>query len=497
MKVGHNCPNFILSDPARGGGVEGSRTLVDPSACGLQDEGGNNVPPSNKYFYVDMKKYWIIILFGLGLIYRLWLIYLSPQALILDQVQYHDYAMGMLKTGLYAHSFRIYGYPLFIALIYKFTGIISTISNLPWQLIQVVLDTSTALLVYFTATRLFDRRSIANIAYIICLFNPFTAPFAGVLLPKVLIIFLIALFFFLLSFFQQKIGFLQLIIFGLLLGFSTQVRPFYLYFSLIAVFIFAVVCFKKLVNMKNKVLALIVLLIFYFLPFSYNVLGNLKYFGEFALMDVDNLFIENFYIGLFLESSPDIKLSIWDYPPEVRWTFETYSYATDPKDKAGREARKRMFMDLAFREIAKDPYKFLSWRIKKLWYAWEKHTLYPYYNPKNNILSGFVYWSNIALLAGAFVGIISFFKKIAKKHNITARLFFIFSLLLILNTFAVGAATSAQERYSLPAYPILFIYFAYGISLIRELTRGRTRGRSSFSLDIRKITHLPLLQDLS
>jgi len=50
MKVGHNCPSFILSDPARGGGVEGSRSLVDPSACGLQDKGGNNVPPSPKYY---------------------------------------------------------------------------------------------------------------------------------------------------------------------------------------------------------------------------------------------------------------------------------------------------------------------------------------------------------------------------------------------------------------------------------------------------------------
>lgn len=410
-----------------------------------------------------MYKFWIIAFFCLGFIYRLWLINLFPQPFVFDQTQYEEYAREMLKHGLYAHPFRIYGYPLFIALIYQFTGIVTTISKLPWQLFQVILDTLTAVLVYIVARRIFKIRKIADFAYVLYLFNPFTASFPGVLLPEVLTIFLMTLLFTFLSFSLKKITFLKLVILGIILGYLPQVRPFYLFYSLIVVFILVVIWFKKLLPIRYKIVGMVLLLLCYSLPFTYNVFGNLRYFGEFALMDVDNLFIENFYISLFLERSPDIKMSIWDYPPEVRWAFESYSYYTDPKDKVVRQAKKMLFLKMTMQEISKDPYKFLSWRVKKLWYAWEKHTLYLYLNPKSQLLASFIYWSNVAILLFAVVGLISYGKKVVNDRDISHKLFFIFSVLLFLNTSAVGAATSAQERYSLPAYPLVFIFCVFGI----------------------------------
>lgn len=422
-----------------------------------------------------MYKFWIIILFCLGFLYRLWLIKLFPQNLIFDQVQYDEYAREMIRNGLYAHSFRIYGYPLFVALIYLYTGIESTVSKLPWQLVQVFLDVSTAVLIMIIAKKILGKTNIANLVYVLYLFNPFTATFTGVLLPEILTIFLVALLFFLFSFSFKKITILKLIVVGIILGYLPQVRPFYFFYSLLIFFILIFILFKKLITVRNNILGIIVLLVFYSLPFTYNIAGNQKYFGEFALMDVDNLFIENIYIGLFLESSPDVKMSIWEYPPEVRWAFERYSYSTDPKDKSARQAKKMTFINAILKEISKDPYKFLNWRVKKLWYAWEKHTLYPYVGPENRYLLSSVYWSNVILLLFAFIGFISYGKKAIKGKDISHKLFFIFSLLLFFNTSAVGAATSAQERYSLPAYPLIFIFSSFGIWITANIIINNIR----------------------
>lgn len=146
----------------------------------------------------------IALLFFLGVAFRLWFANIIKQPFVYDQLQYDEFAMGILREGFYAHSFRLYGYPLFLAAIYFFTGTVNAISSMPWKAVQAVVDSLTALILFCLAKKLFNKDTPSYLVYLIYLFNPFTPPYAGVMLQEVLTAFFIALVYFFLADYWEK-----------------------------------------------------------------------------------------------------------------------------------------------------------------------------------------------------------------------------------------------------------------------------------------------------
>lgn len=424
-----------------------------------------------------MRWYWCFILFILGFLFRILIIQSVPQPFAFDQTQYHDFAQGILRNGLYVHSFRTYGYPLFIAFMYKLTGVAATVSTLPSLLIQAFVDTLTALIVFLIAKKLFQSSIAANSAYVLYLFNPFTAAYTSVLMAEVYTIFWVALIHLLLIHFFQKNNLFTLGILALILGYLPQVRPvFVLYSFAIAVLLFYF-CLKIWKSRKTTVIALVLLFLAYASPFTYSIIGNYTYFGEFALLDIDNLFIQNFWVSLFVEKSPEIKLSFWEYPPEVQWVYGVYS--APQQSMAEKKRVQQQFIHYSLLEVQKDPYKFLTWRVKKMWYVWEKHVLYPFHNPKNNLLNTLVYRLNIGFLSFAFFGFVRMVKRRMELDN-KLHLFLWLSAFLIVYISFSNAFTTTEERFSLPGYPLICLYAGYGIySLLEYCTNGMKKLLSS------------------
>lgn len=405
-----------------------------------------------------MNRKLIFILFIMGFIFRISLTFLFPQPFEFDQVQYHDFAMGILKHGIYAQTFRLYGYPLFIAIIYFITGIVSQVSKLPWQIVQAFLDCLSGYLVYLIALKIFaPRRAPAIYSYIIYLFNPFTAAYTGVMLSEVLLIFVLLLAFYLFTILLEKSRVHTFFVLAFLLGYLPQIRPEYILFGAGLLFFVLVRRVKKWnINFKNRREALILSLCIFFLPFVYNFIGNFIFFRQFALTTVDNVFIENLYMSLYMEKVPRRDTSIFSFPKEVREAYNEFSYTESKKE---RIAMSKKYTALALAEIKREPLKFIKWRIAKLWYVWEKNSILLYRGP-DAFFTGIIYWGNIVLLFLALTGFVLWFRKIEKKEEVKlwfgrlVALFFAYVSLSHITSFADG-------RFSIPFYPFFCLYLGY------------------------------------
>ena len=351
----------------------------------------------------------LAVLFLTGLLYRLLFIKAFPQPFVFDQVQYQEYADSIKTYGLYAHSFRLYGYPLFLFLIEKFLGRGIFLGLYTWQIVQVLLDTITGLLVLGAARLLFKKLSIAVFSYVFYLINPFTSGYTGVMLPEVWAAFLFGLLYYLGIKFMLFGPTISAIFIGILLGFIPQVRPAYFLFSFTTLLLISIYIYKQFSKNISRI-CLVLLAISFIIPNIYTVWGNYRWFNQFSLMDVDNLSIENLYVSLFIERSIKIPSSIYEYPKEVQWAYSEYSYRKDTLAK--RKATQDLFIQASIEEIKNNPLKFLIWRVEKMWYVWEKHYIFPYFNPQSPLLLAATYWGNLIMLSLFAVGYFIWAKRV-------------------------------------------------------------------------------------
>lgn len=237
------------------------------------------------------------------------------------------------------------------------------------------------------------------------------------------------------------------------LGFLPQVRPNFLYLSLIilAVIVIRILFFRKV---PKKILLAIIAVTCFFLPFTYNIVANQYKFQQFAITSVDNIVVKNIYVSLFVDRIAYNDHPQKGFPPEVEMTFAEIGYT---KNKAERNRMSQKYTDLAIAEIRKNPRKFILWRIGKLWWVWEKHFLY-WYNPEvTKNVTGLIYWGNCTILLVSVIGLVCWGRKYADK--------WLYGLFAIIYPYVsiTHIITTAEERYSIPVYPILFLFFGYGL----------------------------------
>ncbi|MBI3380337.1 glycosyltransferase family 39 protein [Candidatus Gottesmanbacteria bacterium] len=412
-----------------------------------------------------MSKY-LIIFFVLGIIFRLWFTNLVPQPFVFDQTEYQYFAQQMLQKGLFAWSARLYGYPLFLAIIYKLFGLGNFTSV---AAVQAILDSTTGILIYLIGRKIFKNKIIAIICCLVYLFNPFTASFISLLLSEILTIFLMSLIAYLFVLFLEKKKtwiFLTLVI---LLGFIPQVRPSFLFYSIIlASFLIYTVTRTKMFAWKlNKSL---IFTLFYLIPFIYNVFGNWIYFRQVSPTTVDNLFVRELYISLYLPGRFSIHPKSTDvYPKEVQNLYNEYS-SQDQNNSRRAEVTKK-YLNLSLQKIVSDPAGFILSRLKKTWYVWEKHFIFLYDQPENSLIDFLTYWGNNLFLLMATLGFICWRKaKSFAKYSLWGW----FTLFTIFYISLIHAFSATDERYSLPGYSLIFLFAVYGIwHIIKNIHKQR------------------------
>jgi len=194
-----------------------------------------------------MKKKILIIFFiavSLRLIFFLieapWNIYILENKIIkmgTDQRGYHQLAINLMehheftfKAGLPPIALRTPGYPLFIAIIYKIFGLH------PWIVIvvQILLDSLTALIIFFSIRNLLNDK-IGFIGALIYAVDPHLILHSNSYYSETLFLFFLALFLFhIILFYNSSNHKIKEIIYsGVFLGLATLVKPASAYLPLI------------------------------------------------------------------------------------------------------------------------------------------------------------------------------------------------------------------------------------------------------------------------
>ena len=99
-----------------------------------------------------------------------------------------------------------------------------------------------------------------------------------------------------------------------------------------------------------------------------------------------------------------------------------------------------------------------------MWYVWEKHYIFPYFNPQSPLLLAATYWGNLIMLSLFAVGYFIWAKRVLVKNKVGKWLFFFIGY-PILFTMLANAFTSTEERYSLPVYPLIILFSGLGLYL--------------------------------
>jgi hypothetical protein len=399
-------------------------------------------------------RFFIPVLLALSILYRAILVAAFPQPFVADQTQYHDIALGILKNGIFANANRTYGYPMIVAFWYAVFG---SGNVLAWTLIQVCMDACIAVFIYFTAKDIFGKKMPATIAFLLYCMSPFVAAYAGMLLTEVSAVFYMAFFFLLWHKFFLTKKVIYLLPAAFLMGYIPEIRPVFFYF-MVALFITTLFLIR---NMAIQRRGWVLVIVCFLLPFSYAFAGNYLLFHRITpLVADDGGFASELVGSQYLEGRaphPIDKPGGWpDRIGQLGWDLRF------PYEREYRENLKKERMKEAIGIIQKDPWHFFRVRLNKAWYIWEKHYLF-IFSQEPRFIEIAAYALNTVLLASAAFGMLCFGMRKRAFHQ---KLFLWMSVALIAYTSCVHMISDGEERYSLPVYPVLFIFCGYALSIV-------------------------------
>lgn len=377
---------------------------------------------------------------------------------MMDQWEYHLAATRIMedKQHTYMGTYRSSGYPLILAGIYSVFGMDN---EWPWKITQALLDTLSAAFIFIIMKNIYTKsRAPAWVAYILALLNVFTAGYVGVRLTEVPAVFFLTLTVMLLVLFFRKKDFSIMLLLSFVLAFLPQIRPGFLYFDAGILLVMLYYLLKTSLRLRIKILSVMFIIMAFSIPFLYNLSANYKYYRQYSPMTVDNLFVREFYISLFIDNQDTFPGIPW----QVNQIYNEYSGI--PTNEQMRKDMADKYWKRAVEEIKSNPKKFIVWRFEKMWYVWEKHTVYPYYNWKEEWTKPLIYWGNIVLILLFIIGFFLWLIRIKKAEWTTGNIWF--SLLipgLVIYISVLHAFSITAERFSLPVYPILFMFTGFGI----------------------------------
>lgn len=201
-------------------------------------------------------------------------------------------------------------------------------------------------------------------------------------------------------------------------------------------------------------------LFLFIIPFLYTLFGNVLYFKEWKLTNVDRIFPRELFISIMVpDRAPyHIRSGFAVYPPEVMHLY--YTYSIQPKNKKERALMGNTYLSKSWKIIKENPWLFIRQRIGKMFFVWEKHYLLYFQKIQHEFEDKLIYWSNIVLLIFGTTGLIIWNND--KKKKMLARIYLTFLIYISL----VHSVSLAEDRYSLPGYPLLFIFASFSIAFL-------------------------------
>jgi|GEM_PF-1129312 len=377
---------------------------------------------------------------------------------IIDSKEYTNNAEYIVETSWLGPSWPYFHPPLytyFIAVLYWLFGISITIV----RIIQILLDVGNTLLIFLVARRVFNVRIALISAVLYALYIPIIM-FNTELLPPILSIFLLLIFFWLIGMCtgQKKLIWKHrcaLCIAGVSFGLLIITLPnFLMCLPFIAVILF--LSLRPMV-IRHRIFYTSVFLVITMIPACLTMIRNVIYTGEKVFIAYNGGV--NFYIG----NNPDIYKTV-AIPPGVEWEkFTMMPYEQERVENFAQASN--YWYRQGFTYIKKHPIQWLWLLIKKAILFFNAHEF-----PRNFDLAFFSAYSSLSkfplvrlniLLA---LGLSGMLMMILSRHCLKNK-----SELVMLGVVAVSYSFSiilffVAARYRFPIVPILIISSAYAIS---------------------------------
>lgn len=398
-----------------------------------------------------MTRYFLLLLIIAGFFYRLILASLFPHAPIADEIAYLDIASSIKTTFWYAECCtRGFVYPMFIRIVFGLFGV-ANFTSIIW--IQSILDVVVGVLLFFVSLRLFENKLWAWITLILYTFNPITSAYAGLYLTEIIAFLSISGTFY---FYLLSEGKLSRFTSGIFLGLFIYNRLMFFYYGVATVFVLLLYQIKRRTLLKKNTLCFVV---GFLLMFVYPIISNWVTFHAFTPMPVRSTKKYDFYIGLKVAKFPAL-LSEWQ--TQVAPIIKKEGPIVNLMDEKDYNRVMDPLILVEIKRIKENPAPFLVSRLTSLVSLWDKSNLYYYKDPFFPIDRPIIRLGNILFLIFGFLGLIQYIRKQKKKEYQTEGL--IMTLLLVFYLTIPLTLRVAEERLTLPAYPLLLLFIPLGLS---------------------------------
>jgi len=394
------------------------------------------------------------ILLILGFLFRLYLSSLYPHVPIFDEKSYVLFAEKLLNQFWYADCCAYtYGYPFFIALVFKVFGI-NNYSVL--IIVQSLIDVATALLLFTIAGNVFRNKFYSWIIFGLYLINPLTASYTGLYLSEVWGIFLLVLSLYILV--VKKNTPLLFFLFGIVIGLFTFTRIMFFWWTMLFLVIVAYIILKK-----RKIVSAVALTAGFLITWIYPVISNYKTFKVIAPTPVIPVYVLSMVEVKDVVRYPGIIDDIYTVIPEDIRNLNWWITTSSPDSKTFME-KSKPGIDNALKYFSTHPFEYLVILGRNILYFWDKTNLFYYEDPFYPQDKYVIRTINIIFLFLSMIGIAAFIR--LKKRMEKENLILIATLSLIFYLTIPMSFLVPEDRLTLPAYPILLLFLPLGMNLL-------------------------------
>ncbi|EKD87607.1 MAG: hypothetical protein ACD_36C00001G0001, partial [uncultured bacterium] len=374
--------------------------------------------------------------FIIGFLWRLFLASIPQYRVFWDMAAYNELAHAILRGEWAAHCCNHgAGYPLFLSLIYSIFGMDNFFAV---RLIQVLLDLVSGLLIAACAKNLFGAK-VSRIAFILYMLNPFTSAYTGLLLGETLLVFVVSLIAYLLV---SRPAWWHWLLFGALFGYLIQIKIAYVFFIPIV----------ALVTIGLRPKRLVLAFLGFFIVSLYALFANYAVFQKVSVIPpyrtAGGMLYASFSVGRY----PELVSDFSTLSDEWRNATDEYYRYVDTKPELMHEYDQKYTEK--FKERMKGEWPiFIQNTIQNIIYLWDKRFLLLFIDPFYPKDTQFLRIINISLIALFIIGIARF----ARKPIV------VFSLIYFTALSLVFGLVISESRLTIPAYPIIILWAAYGL----------------------------------
>lgn len=401
----------------------------------------------------------VVLFVFFGILIRFFLASHAYPTLVFDTKTYVDFAQEFLQGHIPIDPrTKNMGYPLFLAVLFWLRSGVVDISFV--KFVQIVLDLFAGIFVFIAAKKVFSLPT-ARVALGLYMLNPFTSSYVGLMLPEAYSCFLVGLLLVITTRADFAKNSTAWFFVGLTTGLLLFARFSLLVFAIGSFGMISLFCFKRNLVWKFVIMSLAGFLI----ASSYTLIVNYKTYGRPSFTPPYTTVGGQIYLTMFYaDRYPEVEF--WGVNPEETRVYEEYRQTP----LSGLSGWNKRYMNLFYAKLLSEPSTFVSHYMKNIFWLWDKDHLFTYEDPWYPADRYVLRVANLLLLGLGVFGIIHYLngglRMLREPYSIV-------TLVMAAVMTLQFPLVSNENRHTIPFYPLLFFWAAYGFDRVGRMIKSR------------------------